>query len=190
MKYLKDIAIIFSGFLLLGSMPYEPEYRIELPCVPFIYECDEPETVSIPPRRNVPEAYRRLFNTTAEIYGIPPGVLESIAFVESGFDPAGLSPPRNDGRRDLGMFQFNNAYLVWYADRYNSGYPFDPMVPEEAAPIAAEHIRYLYERYNHWPTVCLAYNAGMTAVDNDVIPDGSFRYLVKVYEEENNGITR
>jgi hypothetical protein len=55
------------------------------------------------------------------------------------------------------------------------------MVPEEAAFIAAKHIHYLYERYGHWPTVCLAYNAGITAVDNDEIPDCSLRYLLKIY---------
>jgi hypothetical protein len=82
------------------------------------------------------------------------------------------------------MFQFNSAYLGWYAGRYNSGAPFDPMAPEEAALVAAKHIRYLYGRYNHWPTVCLAYNAGMAAVDNDRIPVCSFRYLVKIYDSE------
>jgi hypothetical protein len=176
--------IILSGILFPGSMPYEPEYRIELPCTPLVYKCEEPETITIPPRRNVPEAYRQLFNTTAELYDVPPGVLESIAFVESGFDPAAMSPIGENGRQDLGMFQFNSAYLPWYAETYNAGIAFDPMVLREAATVAARHIKFLYDRYRHWPTVCLAYNAGMTAVDNDEIPDCSFRYLVKVYEEE------
>jgi hypothetical protein len=57
------------------------------------------------------------------------------------------------------------------------------MVPEEAAIIAAKHIRCLYDRYHHWPAVCLAYNAGMAAVDKEEIPECSYRYLIKIYED-------
>jgi soluble lytic murein transglycosylase-like protein len=183
MKHLKDMAVFLAGVLLLGSIPYEPEYTIELPCNPYIYKCNEPEAVTIPPRRNVPEEYRQLFNTTAEIYNIPPGILESIAFVESGFDPTVVSPMRESSRQDLGMFQFNSSYLTWYAETYNAGIAFDPLSPRDAVIVAAKHILFLYDRYGHWPTVCLAYNAGMAAVDKDEIPDCSFRYLIKIYEE-------
>jgi soluble lytic murein transglycosylase-like protein len=115
--------------------------------------------------------------------GMPPGVLESIAFVESGFEPAAMSSLRESGRQDLGLFQFNSAYLAWYAETYNAGMPFDPLSPQEVILVAARHIRFLYDRYGHWPTVCLAYNAGITAVDHDKIPDGSIRYLLKIYHK-------
>jgi hypothetical protein len=59
----------------------------------------------VPPRRNVPEEYRALFIFAASSVVIPPGALGSIAFVESGFDPAAVSPLRENGQRDLRMFQ-------------------------------------------------------------------------------------
>jgi soluble lytic murein transglycosylase-like protein len=146
------------------------------------YKAEEPEASLIPPRRNVPVEYRSLFDAAALSAGIPPGVLESIAFVESGFNPAAMSPPRESGQRDLGMFQFNSTYLTWYAENYNSGIPFDPMEPAEAVCVAARHLRFMYDYYGgRWPTVCLAYNAGMAAVDTNKIPDCSFRYLLKIY---------
>jgi soluble lytic murein transglycosylase-like protein len=183
MKYVQNMAVLIAVIFFPGAMLYEPEYIIELPHTLVIYKCEREGTNPVPPRRNVPEKYRQLFDEISEAVGIPHGVLESIAFVESDFDPQAMSPPRENGRQDLGMFQFNNTYLTWYADRYNSGLSFDPMVPEDAAPIAGKHIRYLYERYEHWPTVCLAYNAGMSAVDNEKVPDCSYRYLAKIYEE-------
>jgi hypothetical protein len=174
-----------------SSLPYEPLIRPPVETHPLIYSRQrEPEKALVPPRREVPEEYRSLFEAAAFSSDIPPGILESIAFVESGFNPMAMSPLRENGHRDLGMFQFNSAYLMWYANQYNFGIPFNPMVPGEAAPIAAKHIRYLYERHKRWPTVCLAYNAGMTAVDKDEIPDCSYRYLLKIYEGENHGITQ
>jgi hypothetical protein len=181
MKKWKILAVCLSVVLFPGSLPYEPVYTIELPCHPFRCASDESKAPLIPPRRRVPEAYRPLFDDAALSVGIPPGVLESIAFVESGFNPAAMSPQRESGHRDVGMFQFNSAYLSWYAETYNAGIAFDPLSPGEAITVAAKHVRFLYGRYGRWPTVCLAYNAGMTAVDNDAIPDCSIRYLLKIY---------
>jgi hypothetical protein len=183
----KSIAIIIMlhCILFLGSsLPYEPWIGPPVAAHPFMRETQrEPEDPLLPPRRTVPEAFRSLFDNAALAAGIPPGALESIAFVESGFDPAALSPMRESGHRDVGMFQFNSAYLSWYAETYNAGIAFDPLSPQEAITVAAKHLRFLYDRYGHWPTVFLAYNAGMTAVDTDTIPDSSIWYLLKIYKK-------
>jgi soluble lytic murein transglycosylase-like protein len=134
-----------------------------------------------PPRRNVPVEYQELFETTSA--GIPQSVLESIAFVESGFIKLAKSPVREDGHRDLGMFQFNDKYHQWYSDTYNDGVLFDPFNPEEAIKIASLHIRFLYERYGNWTDVFIAYNAGMSRVDKDVIPESAWNYLEKIYKD-------
>jgi soluble lytic murein transglycosylase-like protein len=183
MKKLKIMAALASVMLFPGSLPYEPAYTIELPCHPVRHTYEVPRSPLIPPRRTVPEAYRSLFGNAALSVGIPHGALESIAFVESGFDPAALSSLRESGHRDVGMFQFNSAYLSWYAETYNAGIAFDPLSPQEAIAVAAKHLRFLYDRYGHWPTVCLAYNAGMTAVDADAIPDSAIWYLLKIYKK-------
>jgi hypothetical protein len=181
MKKVMIIILVQFCFLFLGSSrPYEHEIELPVDPVVCIYqERRKPENPLVPPRREVPPEFRALFAAAAGSAGIPLGLLESIAFAESGFNPAALSPSRADGFRDHGMFQFNGKYLGWYKAAYGD---FDPMNLDEAAHIAAQHLRFLYDYYGHWPTACLAYNAGIGAVDNDKIPDSSYRYLIKIYE--------
>jgi soluble lytic murein transglycosylase-like protein len=141
----------------------------------------EPVHCLIPPQRIVPERYQEMFMAAAMYVGIPPGVLEAIADVESNFRAWARSPMRDDGHRDLGMFQFNDRYHEWYSDRYNDGILFDPFDPAVAIRVAALHVHFLYNRYGHWPDVFLAYNAGMSRVDNNDIPASAFNYLAKIY---------
>jgi hypothetical protein len=144
MRKMMIIILVQFCFLFLGSSrPYEHEIELPVDPVVCIYrEIQESENPLVPPRRNVPEEYRAVFAAASGYAGIPPGVLESIALVESGFNPAALSPSRAGGFRDHGMFQFNGKYLDWYKAAYGD---FDPMNPDEAAHIAAQHLRFLYE---------------------------------------------
>jgi soluble lytic murein transglycosylase-like protein len=137
----------------------------------------------LPPRRDCPVEYQLILEATARDVEVPIEVLESIAWVESRFDPLAESPKRKDGHRDRGMFQINSKYCGWYADQYNGGLPFDPMSPVEAATVAALYIRFLYERYGSYNEAIIAYNIGMTAVDRGEVTDRALRYLVMVYEE-------
>jgi soluble lytic murein transglycosylase-like protein len=181
--FMATIMLLYCALYFGSSLPYEPQISPPVEAHPFIYNRQsEPEKALAPPRREAPEEYLTIFEAAALSACIPPGVLESIAFVESGFDPVAMSPLRESGHCDLGMFQFNSAYLAWYAETYNAGIAFDPLSPGEAITVAAKHLRFLYDRYGYWPTVCLAYNAGMTAVDTDAIPDSSIRYLLKIYK--------
>jgi len=169
-------------------MPYEQKIIPPSDGISILYQLvmpAEPERCLMPPRRKVPEQYRELFAAASASMGIPPGVLEAIACVESSFRARARSPMRDDGHQDLGMFQFNNRYHGWYSDRYNDGILFDPFNPMEAIWIAAQHIQFLYERYGHWPDVFMAYNAGMSRVDNNDIPESTFNYLRKIYTEVN-----
>ena len=189
MRRINLLLILVCAFYLLGSAGPLYDYTFIVPPVDTVINYrwleirpgKEPEPV--PPRRSVPEKYQAMFAAASESAGIPPGVLESIAYVESGFLATAKSPMREDGHRDLGMFQFNDCYLDWYSEHYNEGIMFDPFDPEEAIRIAALHIVFLYERYGTWMDVLFAYNAGIGAVDRNEIPDSSFRYLLKIYGE-------
>ena len=187
MKNIKLLFILATAFLTLGSAgPIYDYMTIKLPDgTVSCYFRPETEFIPepVPPRRDVPEQYRDLFANASESVGIPPGVLESIAFVESEFLAVAQSPIRRDGHRDLGMFQFNDRFLRWYSDIYNGGVLFDPFVPEEAIKVAALHILFLYELYGNWPDVFFAYNAGMDRVDRDDIPESAWDYLLKIYQE-------
>ena len=188
MKNTSLFIILLSAFLSLGSAGPIYNYMLITPptgMAAIHYWQPEPLTMPepLPPRRSVPERYKGLFAFTSSFYGIPPEILESIAFIESGFMASAQSPIRDDGHRDLGMFQFNDKYLDWYSRVYNEGILFDPFVPEEAIRVAALHIVFLYERYGTWMDVFFAYNAGMDRVDRDVIPDSAWDYLRKIYAE-------
>ena len=177
------VFLFYSSLLLGGSMLWQYDILIQPQADDVIMHFwPEPERIYEPPLRDVPIEYREIFAAAAEGAGIPPWALESIAWAESMFDHKARSPVRDDGHRDLGMFQFNTRYLDWYAEQYNAGAPFDPMIPAEATVIAAKHIRFLYERYGQWSDVFLAYNCGYGAVDRNEIPDSSFAYLIKIYE--------
>jgi soluble lytic murein transglycosylase-like protein len=136
---------------------------------------------NLPPERKVPAKYRADFETASRDAGIPPSVLESIAHAESKFNAYSLSPPREDGTQDLGMFQLHSRYLDWFSQQYNEGKPFDPMNPKEAVHIAARHIKSLYNKLGVWPDVVIAYNAGSSVLATGRIPDSAWDYLMRVY---------
>ena len=190
MREVRIFLIILSTILFLSSGTSLPLYELAIdpPVGPAlnrdIFHIPEPEKNSEPPRRNVPEQYQALFTAASAGMGLPPGVLESIAHVESGFRANAQSPIRCDGYSDLGMFQFNDQYLGWYSHVYNGGILFDPFDPDEAIWVAARHVRFLYERYGHWPDVVMAYNAGMDRIDKNEIPDSAWDYLLKIYRED------
>ena len=170
------LALVF--FSLPGSSGFI-EYKIMPPVETTIYRQKIPPCM--PPRRAVPERYREFFETASRKTGIPQEILENIAWAESEFKPWAISPPREDGSRDLGMFQINSNYQSWYEERYNAGNSFNPMVPEEAVIIVSRHIKWLYQHYGHWPDVVMAYNSGFTRIDAGIIPEKTWKYLVKIY---------
>jgi hypothetical protein len=183
---IKQFLLLSLGLLyFIGGKGYEVLVHIEPKIGPAPYVEYEPqeEKSYLPPRRDVPQEYKAIFEAVYQETGIPLEIIESIAYVESEFNPAAESAPRESGYQDLGMFQFNTRYKAWYEEKYNGGKYFDPMDPTEAVRIAALHLQFLYGRYGCWPTAILAYNAGIGAVDNDQIPDGSWDYLFKIYAE-------
>ena len=175
-------SLIFLVFLPLLSSNSISEYQIRPPVDTNPYKRLQNEKPScLPPEREIPKRYRELFNAASKEYGIPLEILAAIADVESGFRAYAASRVFEDGHRDLGMFQFHNDYLDWLADSYNAGLPFDPFSAEQAIRIASRHIKWLYERYGHWPDVVMAYNAGITRIDSGNIPDRTWKYLTAVY---------
>ena len=176
----KFMLAMIALILVLGSVPYEPLMFIVPPVdhgwarAPVLEE-------SLPPRRY--SAYTDLFELVADVEGVLAAVLESVAFAESRFTPGAKYPARSDGFQDMGMFQFNEKYLAWYAERYNGGNPFDPFEHETAAVIAARHLRALREQFGSWPLAVMAFNCGASRVEADEIPESTYRYVGKVWEK-------
>ena len=181
---MKILIPVFALVFLLGSTSfYEP---LKLPSPPpsdpwLHFQVVEPEqeTESLPPRRL--SEYSEFFELVAAEENIPVSILESVAFVESGFRPWAVSPERCDGNKDLGMFQFNSKYLEWFGMKYNGGEYFDPFDYEIAAVVAARYLLCLKERLGTWPLAVMAYNCGPSRVEADDIPESTYRHLVKVW---------
>ncbi|MFP4357473.1 MAG: lytic transglycosylase domain-containing protein [Puniceicoccaceae bacterium] len=82
-----------------------------------------------------------------------PEALVWLAEVESSFDPEAVSPV---GAR--GLFQFMPETGEWMGLSLR---PEDERLdPAKSAEAAAGYLRYLYERFESWPLVLAAYNAG------------------------------
>lgn len=133
----------------------------------------------IPPRR--PSAYTAMFSRVARAEEVPAALLESIAFVESKFNPKARSKERENGSRDLGMFQLHEYYLRWFARKYNGGRSFDPFDPEASAAIAARHLKALKGQFGTWRQAVLAFNCGASRLEADNVPYASYRYMAKVW---------
>ena len=173
------------GFLLLVLLPLFGsssfiEYQIIPPENPAGLRQKQVSSC-LPPHRAAPEQYRVFFESASREEGIPQEILENIAWAESRFKPWAISSLREDGSRDMGMFQLNSSYQSWFEEHYNAGNPFNPLSPKEAVTIASRHIKWLYERYGHWPDVVMAYNAGYPRIDSGNIPEGAWKYLMAIY---------
>jgi len=177
------IITIFTIFFFGSSEPINPTAFIIPPVGPSPYKQHgyKQPVDPLPLLRTIPQEYEAIINNAAGMAGIPIEIIVAIIWVESEFNPDALSPEREDTYRDMGICQFNFAYLQWYADMYNGGKDFDPMNPKEAIPIMALHLKWLHERYNHWPDAVMAYNAGFARVDSGNIPDCTWNYLFKIY---------
>lgn len=101
-----------------------------------------------------------------------PTELVWLAEVESSFDPQAISPVGAKG-----LFQFMPKTAEWMGLALN---PDDERTdPSKSAFAAAKYLRYLYGRFESWPLVLAAYNAG----------EGRVRRLMKEQQASDfNGI--
>lgn len=89
-----------------------------------------------------------------------------LAEVESSFDPKAVSPV---GAR--GLFQFMPATAEWMGLAVT---PDDERTnPAKSATAAAKYLRYLYKRFESWPLVFAAYNAGEGRVSRLMKEEGA-----------------
>lgn len=122
------------------------------------YETGDAPAIS--PRLSIAESGNR-FPTLAGIlraHGLPPTLL-GVAAVESGFNPAALSPK---GAR--GMWQLMPATARRYGLAVEAGRD-DRMDPVMSTHAAARYMNDLYAQFQDWPLTLAAYNAGENRVE-------------------------
>ncbi|SCX38390.1 Cell wall-associated hydrolase, NlpC family [Klenkia marina] len=97
--------------------------------------------------------YSDLFTAAAAKHGVPASLLAGVAKVESGFDPAAVSPAGAQG-----LMQFMPATAAGLGVR--------PMDPASAVDGAAKYLAQLTRQFGSTDLALAAYNAGPTAVTN------------------------
>jgi len=75
----------------------------------------------------------------AIVHAAPAKILDALRYEESQNKKHEINYNRN-GTKDLGYYQFNSAYLRYFAWKYNKGKTFDPFIDREARRIASAHL--------------------------------------------------
>jgi len=107
---------------------------------------------------------------------IPINLFFAIASVESNFRRFAVN--HNDSSSDFGLFQLNDSYRQnWSQSEFFNIY----LNTAEAALFFKE----MYNQTGTYEDAVRAYNAGPYRVINDMVPESTQRYIIRVLEEEH-----
>lgn len=102
----------------------------------------------------IPEINRRkaapfleAFRAAELKYGLPPDLLNRVAYQESRYDPEAVSPSGA-----IGLMQFMPATAAQFG--------IDPRNPFQSIDAAGKYLRQLYGMFNSWSVAIAAYNWG------------------------------
>lgn len=99
-----------------------------------------------------------LFAQVSQAYGLPPGMLSALCFVESGHHTQAVH--KDDGVEDsVGLCQIHYSTAK---QLFPNTKPSDLYNPRINAKIAGAYLRYQYNRYGRssWERAAVAYNKG------------------------------
>ena len=97
--------------------------------------------------------YQQLIRQEAKTSGVPANLIQSVIQVESSFRETVVSPKGAQGLMQL---------MPATAERFGVKDAFNP---QQNIRGGTQYLRWLYQRYQHWPLVLAAYNAGEQKVD-------------------------
>src|SRR5215813_5837114 len=135
------------GTFLLGAPPTAQQQLPAGPPTPELRGPAGPAQPAAPrplpapgPQANRVDPYHAAFTNTADVYGLPHGLLNAMAERESSFNPTAKGPMLPEGDQALGLMQFRPGT----AQRYG----VDPMDPTSAIGGAGRYMRELIDRNN------------------------------------------
>lgn len=112
-------------------------------------------------RSNYPRQYKEFVEKYAYEYGVPEYVIYSVIKVESGFDSGAVSDAGA-----VGLMQMMPDTFTWLTslrtENLDSAMLYDP---ETNIDYGVYYLHKLFVKYNSWPEVYAAYNAGESNVD-------------------------
>jgi len=98
-----------------------------------------------------------LYERAVEGTRVPPGLLRSIAIVES----RELDTVIGDDGISLGRFQLNENFRAWREARWGKHNPLEPL---QAGRVAARILEYNYRALGRWDCAIAAYRQGVDGV--------------------------
>jgi len=112
--------------------------------------------------------------TTCTDFSIPCDMFQSIAYVESRYNPYA-----NNKGGDKGLYQISKKAAKFYDLE-------DPFDPQQNAVAAAKHLIWLKKKLKTWDRALLGYNWGITRVLNahGKYPQVALKYVKKVRRYE------
>ena len=102
-----------------------------------------------------------LFLATSSVFQLPPGLLDSVCYVESKHSPSAIHPHDGAGA-SLGICQI---HLSVARSLGFTGNEQDLMDPERNIHYAGQYLQVQYARYHSWPRAVCAYNRGKSTGD-------------------------
>jgi cell wall-associated NlpC family hydrolase len=110
-----------------------------------------PSELAVAQATGAPSALEPIFQSATAAYGLPPGLLESVAKVESNFNPSAVSSAGAQG-------------LMQIMPQTAQGLGINPMDPTQAIYGAAKLLSEKLNAFGSVPLAAAAYNAGDVAV--------------------------
>jgi soluble lytic murein transglycosylase-like protein len=115
--------------------------------------------------KKVPANLRALFEIEGARNGMPPGLLEAVAYRESRFRPDIIDGRTRSAAGAVGIMQ---VVPKWHPGLGESG----ALDPSRAVPYAANYLRTLYNKFGSWRLALAAYNWGQGNLQAKDLADG------------------
>jgi soluble lytic murein transglycosylase-like protein len=112
--------------------------------------------------KKVPVSLQGLFAAARAQYGLPPHLLEAVAYRESRFRPEIISGALRSAKGAVGIMQIMPR---WHPQLGEAG----ALDATRAIPYAAKYLRQLYNQFGDWKIALAAYNWGPGNQQQDLL---------------------
>lgn len=109
----------------------------------------------------VPDGLKGIFSAATARYGLPPTLLEAVAYRESRFRPDIVSGQLRSSKGAVGIMQIIPRFHPTLGE---SG----ALDPTQAIPYAASYLRKLFDQFGDWKLAVAAYNWGQGNLQKDL----------------------
>ena len=160
------VGILTASLLMLCSSAASP--RVQHPRPP---ECDGE------PWYSMPVAYSAMMHTLCARHGVPVWLAVRLVQTESpDWNPRSVSPKNEDGSRDYGLAQINDANFKKFSDWYTHSRGFNPLEAWDSLDVGLAHLSWLHSEFGDWTKAVMGYNTGEERVRRGTVKPKTIVY--------------